>query len=266
MKPPRIAILMPAYNPGPEIEGTLDSLRRQSMPFTLVLVDDGSARKPDYRKLLEGIDHHLIELPRNVGVNEVRNPGLEYILASNFDLICLIDCGDRAKPDRLEVQTQYLLAHPNTAILGSWVEMIYEDGGRYVVEFPSGAEKIRRAMFSNMPVCHPALMIRPDVFRRIGRYSNEFEAAEDYDMVLRAAVAGFGIDNVQAVLLEKYETRNSVSWKKRKAQLASRLALQWRYRDLSEPTCIKGLVKTGLLRATPDRAVRQIKTLLGRQA
>jgi glycosyltransferase involved in cell wall biosynthesis len=257
---------MPAYNPRQEMEGTLASLRQQSMPFTLVLVDDGSTRKPDYRKLLEGIDHHLIELPHNIGVNEVRNPGLEYILAEKFDLICLIDCGDRAKPDRLERQFRFLCANPQVAIAGSWVEMIYEDGGRYVAEFPSGADNVRRAMFSNMPVCHPALMIRPEVFRRIGRYSKEFEAAEDYDMILRAAAAGFGIDNVQAVLLEKYETRDSVSWKKRKAQLASRLALQWRYRDLSDSACVKGLLKTGLLRAAPDKAVRQIKALLGRQA
>ncbi len=39
----RIAVLMPAYNPGPEIAHTLDSLRAQTVPFKLFVIDDGSA-------------------------------------------------------------------------------------------------------------------------------------------------------------------------------------------------------------------------------
>ena len=30
---PRIAVLLPTYNPGPELAETLDSLRRQTVPF-----------------------------------------------------------------------------------------------------------------------------------------------------------------------------------------------------------------------------------------
>jgi glycosyltransferase involved in cell wall biosynthesis len=44
---PNIAVLLPSYNPGPEIVGTLDSLRAQSIPFRLFLVDDGSAVQTD---------------------------------------------------------------------------------------------------------------------------------------------------------------------------------------------------------------------------
>jgi GT2 family glycosyltransferase len=141
--------------------------------------------------------------------------------------------------------------------------MIYEDGQRFVAEFPTGEASVRRMMWSNMPVCHPALMIRADVFRAIGLYSAEYDAAEDYDMIRRAAAHGFAIDNVQHVLLQKYETRNSVSWKRRREQLASRLKIQWHYRQLRDPGCLAGLLKTLLLRTMPDTLIRRLKAAIG---
>lgn len=102
-------------------------------------------------------------------------------------------------------------------------------------------------------------MIRSEVFRRIGLYTKRFEAAEDYDMIRRAADAGFGIDNVQEILLQKIETRDSISWKKRSAQLKSRLAIQWQYRDLTNMHCIAGLLRTSLIRIMPATIIRQIK-------
>lgn len=260
-----IAVLMPAYNPGPEIEDTLNSLRNQTAPFKLFVIDDGSANPPDYATLLKGLDHHLIISSKNLGVNEARNPALRQILLEGFPYIALIDCGDVAMPKRLAIQKAHMLANPDISILGSWFEMAFtETGSRVLVKLPAGNAACRQAMWANMPVCHPALMIRSEVFKKIGLYSKRFEAAEDYDLVRRAAEAGFLMDNLQEVLLRKIETRDSISWKKRSAQLASRLAIQWEHRDLSDIHCIKGMLKTALLRITPDRITRQIKQVLGK--
>ncbi len=255
-----IAVLMPAYNPGNEIIETLDSLRRQTEPFKLFVIDDGSAQKPDYDSLLKGFDYHLIISPRNLGVNEARNPALQQILSEGFPYIALIDCGDIALPNRLAVQKACLQANPDIAILGSWIELIYtETHKQFVMEYPAGLAANLQTTWSKMPISHPALMIRSDVFRRIGLYSKRFEAAEDYDFIRRAADAGFGIDNVQEILLHKIETRDSISWKKRNTQLKSRLAIQWQYRDLTNMHCIAGLLRTSLIRITPATIIRQIK-------
>ena len=260
-----IAVLMPAYNPGPEIIETLSSLKAQTEPFKLFVIDDGSTRKPDYATLLKGFDHHLIISPQNLGVNEARNPILRQILSEGFPYIALIDCGDVALPNRLAIQKVRLQANPDIRILGSWIEMVFtETGGQFIVKYPAGNMECIRAMWSNMPVSHPALMIRSAVFQDIGLYSKRYEAAEDYDLIRRAAAAGFGIDNVQEVLLRKIETHNSVSWKKRGAQLKSRLAIQWDHRDLSNPLCVNGLLKTVLMRILPDAITRQIKQALGK--
>lgn len=260
-----IAVLMPAYNPGNEIIETLNSLRKQTEPFKLFVIDDGSAQKPDYDSLLKGFDYHLIISPRNLGVNEARNPALQQILSEGFPYIALIDCGDIAFPKRLTVQKACLQANPDIAILGSWTELTYtETGQQLIMKYPAGLAANLQAMWFKSPTSHPTLLIRSEVFRRIGLYSTRFEAAEDYDMIRRAAAAGFGIDNLQEILLRKIETRNSISWKKNSVQLKSRLAIQWQFRDLTNMHCIAGLLRTSIIRITPARIIRNLKHALSK--
>lgn len=256
---------MPCYNPGAGLTVTLDSLRRQSEPFRLFVVDDGSSAKPDYRPLLADFDHELIELPHNVGVNLVRNAGLERILAEGFPYVALIDCGDAMVPERLKLQRAFLEANPATAIVGGWIELSYAETGRtFDIRWPCDNAAICKGLWSNMSVTHPALMIRAAVFRSIGLYTADYEAAEDYDFCRRAMRAGFRFHNLDRLLLHKYETRESISWRKRRAQLRSRWRIQWAYRDLANVDCLKGLVKTGLIRAVPDGLAPRLKALLGR--
>jgi GT2 family glycosyltransferase len=260
-----IAVLMPVYNPGPELATTLDALRAQSVPFQLFLVDDGSKAKPDYAKLTQGLNCATIELAKNMGVTGALNAGLAEILKQDFELVARIDNGDICAPTRFAKQQAFLEHRPDVSILGSWVEMVYvESGKRFVLHHPAGLSACKRVMWSNMPATHPALMIRASLFKSIGLYSERYDAAEDYDLIRRAADAGLGIDNVQEVLLHKLETSDSISWKKRCFQLDSRLAIQWEHRDLSNLRCIRGLLKTALIRVMPDASIRQIKQTLGR--
>jgi GT2 family glycosyltransferase len=260
-----IAVLMPVYNPGTELVATLDGLRAQSVPFQLFLVDDGSRTKPDYAKLTHGLNCETIELAKNVGVAGALNAGLAEILKQDFELVARIDNGDICAPTRFAKQQAFLEQRPDVSILGSWVEMVYaESGKRFVLNHPSGFPACKRMMWSNMPTTHPSLMIRASLFKNIGLYSHRYDAAEDYDLIRRTADAGLGIDNVQEVLLHKIETSDSISWKKRDIQLNSRLAIQWEHRDLTNLLCVRGIVKTALIRATPHSILRQIKQTLGR--
>ena len=259
---PKIAVILPNYNPGPEFEVTLQSLREQTVPFTLFLVDDASPRKPDYAPFLKDFNHVLIELKQNVGVGLVRNAALERILAEGYDYVAPIDCGDVAKPERLRKLSEYLAAHPETGIVGSSVEMVFEGGRSFVLTLPANDADARRVMWYTMPVSHPAIMFRSDVFRKVGLYAKAYETSEDFDLVRRMSDAGMGVANLQEVLCVKHENRNSLSWKKRRLQLKGRLFILWRHRDLTNPHCIAGLLKTLVLLATPAKLTRAIKLRL----
>lgn len=254
---------MPAFNPGSEIVQTLDSLKKQTVPFKLFVVDDGSARKPDYHNLLSGFDHELIALAKNVGVNEVRNHAISRILDQGFTYTALIDCGDIAKSSRLERQFLTLEKQSGIDILGSAVHQVFKiTGVDFTLHYPEDPKDVGRMIWSNIPVSHPSLMMRSNIFQKIGVYSGTFKYAEDYDLMFRATKAGLVIANLPDVLLEKIETSASVSHTQRSLQVQSRLRIQWKYRQLLNPYSVLGLIRTLILSQMPANFINSLKKIL----
>ena len=260
-----IAVLLPAYNPGQGLIQTVDSIRQQTTPYHLFVVDDGSRQKPDYATVLKGIPHTLINLPANVGITLALNAGLGEIFKGDFKYVARMDCGDEMTPDRLALQKQYMDEHAEVDILGSWIEMVYtEVNRRFVLAWPIENEAIQRDLWKNMSLSHPALMVRTSSWRRLGVYSTNYEAAEDYELVRRAMGGGFRFHNIGKVLLIKTENSDSISWRKRRRQLSSRLKAQWRYRQITKPTCVKGLMKTAITLMIPTSMVHWLKAVLSK--
>lgn len=260
-----IAILMPAYNPGSGLVKTLDSIRQQTVPYHLFLVDDGSKEKPDYAAALQGIPHTLIELPKNVGITLALNAGLAQIFKGDFKYVARMDCGDEMTPDRLALQKQFMDGHDEIDILGSWVEMIYvEANRRFVLAWPTDHQEIIRGLWRNMSLSHPALTFRTSSWRKLGAYSIDYDAAEDYELVRRAMEGGYRFHNIGKVLLIKTEDRDSISWRRRRRQLFSRLKAQWRYRQLSSSACLVGLSKTAISLLIPTPMVHWLKAVLSK--
>jgi GT2 family glycosyltransferase len=260
MTTPTIAVLMPVYNPGSDLAKTLDSLRRQSEPFHLFLVDDGSPRKPDYAAALAGISHTLIALPRNLGITGALNAGLAAILAGPWTLIARLDNGDLATPNRLAAQRRFCEAHPEIDIVGSFADVFFEDTGASHREAPPCDHlSIARKLRYNTVISHPSMMIRADLFRRIGPYSAEFDATEDYELCRRADAAGAHFAVIPEALLIKIENSNSISWKKRDIQLRNRLRIQLRYLGSAGLHGIPGAIRTALQIATPKGLVERLK-------
>lgn len=260
-----IAILLPAYNPGQGLIQTLNSIRQQTVPYHLFLVDDGSKQKPDYVTALKGIPHTLIALPKNVGITLALNAGLAEIFKGDFKYVARMDCGDEMTPERLALQKQYMDDHAEVDILGTWIEMVYtEVDRRFVLAWPIENEAIQRDLWKNMSLSHPALMVRTSSWRKLGAYSTDYEAAEDYELVRRAMKGGYRFHNIGKVLLIKTENRDSISWRKRRRQLFSRLKAQWRYRQLTNSACVKGLVKTAITLMIPTPMVHWLKAVLAK--
>jgi glycosyltransferase involved in cell wall biosynthesis len=266
---PQIAVLLPCFNPTDELRGTLDSLRAQSVPFRLFLVDDGSKFHTDYEKLVQGIDARIIRLPKNLGITGAMNAGLAEILKSGFPYIARIDAGDLCMPQRFAKQFAYLEQHPEIAVLGSFVEMRQLDENnvlknKRIWKVPLSPEGCRKHMYYNLPVSHPALMLRREVYEKLKGYSELYPAAEDFDLMWRATRANFNITNLSDILLIKEETPNSISQKRRRRQIYSRLRIQWANRNLTKPASIIGLVRSALTFAAPAGAIHFARKILAR--
>jgi glycosyltransferase involved in cell wall biosynthesis len=260
---PEIAVLMPVYNPGPELAMTLDSIRRQAVPSRLYLVDDGSKTKPDYRPLLEGLDHHLIELPQNQGITGALNAGLAEILKGDYKFVARVDNGDINTDDRFQVQRDYLMSHPDLAVISSHVRYEYEVTGLKIDVFnPETAAECAKRLRYNAPLTHASIMFRMDFLRAFKSYATAYPAAEDLAMEFWANANGYRMGNVPKLLYRTIEMSESISGNSRKRQLSSRLRLQREYADWSNIHTWLGIARTLILMVAPIGLLRRIKAAL----
>jgi glycosyltransferase involved in cell wall biosynthesis len=264
-----IAVLLPCYNPpSKELESTLQSLRLQSVPFRLYLVDDGSKSKTDYDAFLDGIDARVIMLPKNLGITGAMNAGLVEILKGSYRYIVRIDCGDTCAPDRFARQLAFMKANSSVGIVGSAVEFILVDAegelqGRKTMPYPESHEGCIRRLYLNSSIIHPAMMIRREVFEKLEGYSEEYPAAEDYDLLWRTAANGFRLANLPQVLITKEETPGSISQLRRRRQIFNRLRIQWHNLQPLQPRAWLGLAKSVATWLAPASLVHAVKFLKG---
>ena len=250
---------MPVYNPGEALAMTLESLRQQTVPFRLYLVDDGSSSKPDYDELLQGFDCRLIALEKNRGIAGALNVGLEAALLAGHAFIARMDCGDWCEPERLALSCRFLHASSEVDLMGTWTMITSKNtGSNYLFAPPTDNSRLIRRLYYGMAFIHPAMMIRARLFKAIGCYSLDYEAAEDYELCRRAARAGLRMANIPKVLVHKIEDVTSISVRTARAQLWSRLRIQWHYRDWSIH-CVLGMLRTLMLFLTPRMILRLAK-------
>ncbi len=262
---PEIAVLFTVYKPGDEIKNTLASLRAQTVPFRLYLVDDGTPYHTNYEALTSGMDAHVTRLPNNVGRTAALNIGLRLILTEGHTYVALMDNADTCAPTRFEKQKTYLEQYPKISIVSTWVRYTFQVTGRVSeARLPEDWRRCERLLRYNAPITHTAMMVRAQVYRDVNLYSEDYPAAEDYAFEHMAHALGHRMANIPEVLMDTLEMRESISGNKRKEQLRSRLLLQRRYADWFNVHTYLGIVRTMAQIVIPAGAVRLIKPLAKR--
>jgi glycosyltransferase involved in cell wall biosynthesis len=210
---PLVSVVMPVFNAALFVEEAVASIRDQSYPWwELLCVDDGSSdRSAEVLESLAAQDRRIrvIRSPAHAGVASACNAGL---LQAHGDLIARMDADDVAKPDRLERQVQYLLAHPSAVAVGGQVVMV--DRFRDVISqkrFPTEPEAIRRMMFSCMPLQQGAMLIhRGRLPRDFAWYRPGATTAEEVELLFRFLEHG-ELANLEETVLEYRLHGNNVS-------------------------------------------------------
>ena len=170
MNAPPVTVLMPAYNAGPYIAEAIDSVLAQTFAdFELLIINDGST--DDTVAIIERYKDSRIRLhhQENQGVIGALNTGLSL---AGAPVIARFDADDICYPDRLQVQMDYLLAHPECVLLGAASDYIDKDGA-YLFEWQPPAyddASLREVIFTTSPFDHPATMYRTAAALEAGGY------------------------------------------------------------------------------------------------
>jgi glycosyltransferase involved in cell wall biosynthesis len=182
---PLVSVILPTYNRAWSLRQAVDSvLAQEGVRFELIVVDDGST--DETQRLLADYGDRIRSIRQeNRGVSAARNRGISHCRG---DLIALLDSDDQWLPGKLATQVAFFEDHPD-ALICQTEEIWIRNGARVNPKRrhkkPSG--DIFEASCHLCLVSPSAVMMRRELFDRVGRFDETLPACEDYDLWLQVA-------------------------------------------------------------------------------
>lgn len=201
--PPRVAVVMPAFNAAATISIAVQSVRGQTFNnWQLLIIDDGSTdatadiaraycRQDPRISLLRG-EHQGVSCARNLGIRESRG-----------DVIAFLDADDAWHPDKLARHLQHLTQRPDVGVSYSQAEIL-DQHGRHTGQFSRGricGLRAEHLLYSNPTTTTSTLVVRRTVFDQAGFFNTRMSFAEDLEWLIRASVvSGFLLEGLDLPL------------------------------------------------------------------
>ena len=241
LEAPLVSIIIRAYNRAYILAEAIESALGQTYQnFEIVVVDDAST--DNTAALVQRFPGNRIKYVRhekNMGVGAACNTGIN---SSDGDLIAFLDSDDLWKFDTLEHQVRFLAQHPEVDVVFGDVEMVEGDITSpsliaLMQHFPKLLPKEPRAkehvisgrdmylcLLEEVPIKPTAMVLRKEVFDRVGKFNEDCRSGEDWEFLLRLAPSAcFGyIDERVAVQRRTPDATHRLYWEDDKAFLLSR--------------------------------------------
>ncbi|EGR0539792.1 glycosyltransferase family 2 protein, partial [Vibrio cholerae] len=123
-----ISVIMSVYNAEKYLSESIESILKQTFrDFEFICIDDGSTDSSlEILKKYRDLDPRIILVSRdNKGLIYSLNEGLSL---ARYNYIARMDADDIAREDRLEKQYRYLSNKKNVSVVGSYFNVVNEDG------------------------------------------------------------------------------------------------------------------------------------------
>ncbi|WP_144864030.1 glycosyltransferase family 2 protein [Hyella patelloides] len=218
---PKVSILMCVYNGEAYLQEAVDSILQQTFPdFEFVIVDDGSTDSSwqiltKYSKQDSRIV--LISNAENLGLEKSLNKGLATVKGK---YIARQDADDVSLPNRLQLQVDFLDAHPEVGALGSSIEFIDRESlVLRQLEVATDHDSIEALLLVNNCLWHSSMMMRRHLLQELAGYNENMLHAEDYDLWWRISRHS-RLANLPDILLQyRQDNVSAISKLKRQQQL-----------------------------------------------
>jgi glycosyltransferase involved in cell wall biosynthesis len=194
-----ITVLMPVHNGEAFVKEASESILSQTFQdLELLVIDDASTDQTV--KVLESLNDprvRIIKSRKRLRFSGALNLGIEHATGI---FLARMDGDDIALPNRLALQHDYMLAHPEVGLCGGLATTF---GMREGLLFrpPLTHGEIVSYMLFDCPFAHPTVMLRRDLMERYQlRYNPAYCPTDDYELWRRAARL-FPVANINKVLL-----------------------------------------------------------------
>ena len=191
---PLVSVIIPVYNGARYLGAALESVFAQTYrEFEVIVVDDGSADESGV--IAQGFPDVRYLQQTNQGVAAARNHGLE---AARGEFFAFLDQDDLWTPDKLKLQVEYLLRHPDVGYTLTQQKYFLDPGGTLPAWF-------RKELFDSVHTgwVLGTLVVRRTIFEQVGNFATGYSAANDSDWFFRAKAAGIPMAVMPELLLLK---------------------------------------------------------------
>lgn len=196
MTTPFVSICIPAFNARRYLPETLASVRAQTFAdWELIVTEDGSEEDiaPVVRSFAAGGPQpvHFQRHEHNRGLPAARNTG---IAAARGEWIALLDSDDLWTPAHLAGLVACAGMHPAADFVHAGSVLFESESGRQLATRAPTAAAIRaypRSLYLGKYVVQPSsVLLRKELWARVGGFNPASRYAEDREMWLRCARAG----------------------------------------------------------------------------
>lgn len=229
---PHISVAMPVYNGQKYLAEAVQSILNQTFgDFEFLIIDDGST--DESREILRAFaarDSRIKLIERNnQGFSNTIN---EIATLATGRWFARMDQDDIALPNRFERQIHWL-TQESADICGAWIEC-FGSGPAEIRKHPIGDQEIKYGLLFGSVLAHPTVMMKTQLIQKLN-YSPSWDRAEDYELWVRAALAGVKMTNVPEILLRYRIHPTQISsasnaQQKKLTQLVRRF--YWKHSDL----------------------------------
>ncbi|ATH07299.1 hypothetical protein BIY24_04910 [Halobacteriovorax marinus] len=199
----KISVIIPTFNREKFLSRAVESVLSQSYTeFELIIVDDGSTDN-SYHEVKKYLKDSRVRYlyQSNQGVSSARNLG---VFVSSGEWVSFLDSDDEWDSKKLEEQLSYINEHSEYSIIHCQ-ENWFRNSKR--VNLPKqyikkGGDIFRDCLYL-CAISPSTVMIKRDLFERLGGFSRDFIVCEDYELWLRICVE-HRVGLVDKALVNKY--------------------------------------------------------------
>lgn len=234
----KISIIMGIYNCADTLSEAIDSILMQTeQNWELIMCDDGSKDTTfevaqTYANKYPG-KIKVIRNEHNIGLNATLNHCLEH---ATGEYIARMDGDDISLPMRFEKELRFLEEHPEFSVVSTPMVMFDENGNwgcTTVIERPQINDFCLHSPF----FCHAASMIRMDVIKSVGGYTEDsrFLRVEDCNLWFKVYAAGYRGANIDIPLYKMRDDRNATGRRNTQARVNGCYVMFDGFRRLNMP-------------------------------
>lgn len=208
-----ISVIIPTYNREKTIIKAVESVINQTYDnIEVIVIDDGSTDNTSEKmKEINDARVHYYKMKKNMGPSEARNKGVEM---AEGEYIAFQDSDDVWKCDKLEKELQKFEEDENIGLC--YCSFLHHRGemskcipdNKLDISLLEG--DIYLSLLEGNKIGTPTMLMKKEVFEKVGQFDVKLKAYEDWDLALRVS-KDYKIAYVSEPLVDVYFSNNSVN-------------------------------------------------------